>query len=318
MSTNTTAQSHDSASQSHTSTQSSSSSATESSEYSSSTSSGSETTTESTSVSLTESHSGSETTPKAVEMDNLSKQQQQQQPQEQQQPTPVAPKQLEEGHKEENHGDDEQKADDDDDDDDEETKGCCPSKGWKFRAVWLTSGLVVLLMSALQHFLHEWIPCPFVALWAPVSESVWEHTKLVYYSTAVWWAVVFAIARRRWRLDWLRWLLGCTVDVYFANTLMVSLFFVVYRGLGITLSLGLDIFFEAVALYAGFALGHHVYKHSTLRTTVPAAVAVALVFAAPIVAYAVINYHIPQVDLFVNHNHDHDDGSDAAASHLHH
>lgn len=215
----------------------------------------------------------------SVEMDNISKQHQQ--------PTPVAPKQLEENN-------------------DEETQGCCPNKGWKYRVVWLTSGLVVLLMSALQHFLHEWLPCPFVALWAPVSESVWEHTKLVYYSTAVWWAVVFAVAHRRWRLAWLPWLLGCTVAVYAANALMVSLFFVVYRGLGLPLSLGLDIFFEAVALYAGIALGHHVHKHCMLRTTVPAAVAVALVFAAPIVAYAIINHHVPQTDLFVNH-HDHSD-----------
>lgn len=310
----TTAPSHEDAS--HTSTNASSSTATESSEGTSS-GSGSGTTSESSSVSLTETHSSSEDEPKAVEMDNIQQKQetQQQQPaaqqqeQQQEQPAQITPKKLEEGEKEESD-------DEEEDEEDEETKGCCPSKGWKFRAVWVTSGLVVLLMSALQHFLHEWIPCPFIAVWAPVSESVWEHTKLVYYSTAVWWAVVFAVARRRWRLDWLRWMLACTVDVYFANTVMVALFFVAYSGLGITLSLGLDIFFEAVALYAGFALGHHVYKHCTLRTTVPAAVAVALVFAAPILAYAIINYHVPQVDLFVvhNHDHDHDDGS---SSHIH-
>ena len=45
--------------------------------------------------------------------------------------------------------------------------------------------LVVYVLTALAgvglHFLYRACPTPFVGLFAPVSESVWEHLKLLYW-----------------------------------------------------------------------------------------------------------------------------------------
>ena len=54
------------------------------------------------------------------------------------------------------------------------------SKTEKF---YLWTIVAVNLAATLQHFLYEWIPCNFIATFAPVNESVWEHLKLTFYPT---------------------------------------------------------------------------------------------------------------------------------------
>ena len=41
--------------------------------------------------------------------------------------------------------------------------------------------LIAAALGILLHFLFQWLPNPVTALVAPVRESVWEHTKLLYF-----------------------------------------------------------------------------------------------------------------------------------------
>lgn len=41
--------------------------------------------------------------------------------------------------------------------------------------------LIAAASGILLHFLFQWLPNPVTALVAPVRESVWEHTKLLYF-----------------------------------------------------------------------------------------------------------------------------------------
>ena len=42
--------------------------------------------------------------------------------------------------------------------------------------------LFTLILGTLSHFFYEWSgENPFVALFSPVNESVWEHTKLLFF-----------------------------------------------------------------------------------------------------------------------------------------
>ena len=48
------------------------------------------------------------------------------------------------------------------------------------RSVLLTFVAAVVAGSCL-HFVYELFPCGVTALFAPVSESIWEHAKLIYW-----------------------------------------------------------------------------------------------------------------------------------------
>jgi len=41
--------------------------------------------------------------------------------------------------------------------------------------------LFVIGLGVLNHFIYSWFPYPFVGLFAPVNESIFEHLKLVFY-----------------------------------------------------------------------------------------------------------------------------------------
>ena len=41
--------------------------------------------------------------------------------------------------------------------------------------------LTTLVIGSLLHNVYEWFPNGFTALIAPVNESLWEHTKIIFY-----------------------------------------------------------------------------------------------------------------------------------------
>ena len=49
----------------------------------------------------------------------------------------------------------------------------------------LAAFIVATLAGSCLHFVHTLLPCPLTALFAPVSESLWEHAKLLYWPTLI-------------------------------------------------------------------------------------------------------------------------------------
>ncbi|OUO39482.1 DUF6512 family protein [Flavonifractor sp. An306] len=52
------------------------------------------------------------------------------------------------------------------------------------RSVLLAFAAAVVAGTCL-HFVYDLFPCPVTALFAPVSESIWEHSKLIYWPALV-------------------------------------------------------------------------------------------------------------------------------------
>ena len=57
----------------------------------------------------------------------------------------------------------------------------------------LLAFVVTVVVGSCLHFLYDLVPCPLTALFAPVSESIWEHSKLVYWPGL---AAALLLARR--------------------------------------------------------------------------------------------------------------------------
>ena len=47
-------------------------------------------------------------------------------------------------------------------------------KKWKVISI-----LFIFLLSALLHFIYDWLPNFFTSLFFPVNESIWEHNKII-------------------------------------------------------------------------------------------------------------------------------------------
>ena len=53
-------------------------------------------------------------------------------------------------------------------------------KKWKVISV-----IFIFLLSALFHFIYDWIPSFFTSLFFPVNESIWEHNKIIVGSVLI-------------------------------------------------------------------------------------------------------------------------------------
>ena len=41
--------------------------------------------------------------------------------------------------------------------------------------------LAAMLAGTLLHFVYSWFPCAVTALFSPINESLWEHTKIIFW-----------------------------------------------------------------------------------------------------------------------------------------
>lgn len=55
---------------------------------------------------------------------------------------------------------------------------------------WSLIGLfVIFALASLWHSLYEWLPCPLTAVFCPVNESPWEHTKLFFAPALIYFVI---------------------------------------------------------------------------------------------------------------------------------
>lgn len=118
---------------------------------------------------------------------------------------------------------------------------------------------VILLVAGPLHFVYEWSGEYFlVSLVAPVNESIWEHLKMVYWPTMMWWVLGFMLFRNRYRLSAMRWFQSMAVSVIF-GLLGIVLWYYTWAG-----AFGVEAswvnFSSMVSVVIGQLLAIHVYR----------------------------------------------------------
>lgn len=41
--------------------------------------------------------------------------------------------------------------------------------------------IAAMLAGTILHFVYQWFPCALTALFSPINESLWEHTKIIFF-----------------------------------------------------------------------------------------------------------------------------------------
>lgn len=58
----------------------------------------------------------------------------------------------------------------------------------------ILSCIAAMLAGTILHFVYQWFPCALTALFSPINESLWEHTKII-----VWPCLAAALLLNRGR-----------------------------------------------------------------------------------------------------------------------
>lgn len=156
--------------------------------------------------------------------------------------------------------------------------------------VWIGI-LFCLILGSLSHFFYSWtLSNPIVGIFCPVSESAWEHMKLVFFPVLLYSGILCLLCQKE-----LPALFSSCLAGTLAGTLFIPVFFYTYTGiLGYHL-LGLDILTFILAVLLSFFLLYRLAASSKIRRLFPVLLFLTLLF---ILAFFLFTFYPPKLEIF--------------------
>ena len=119
--------------------------------------------------------------------------------------------------------------------------------------------LVLFVVGSLFHFLYSLTgECFIVALFVPINESIFEHTKMVVLPIFIWWFIFYLFRKKDLFVN--AWFTSALIAMISAIIVIPMLFYFYSQAFGIE-SLVIDILILLVSLAIGQILGLHYYRH---------------------------------------------------------
>lgn len=169
----------------------------------------------------------------------------------------------------------------------------------KLAQTWIVIGIPILfIVGSLFHFAYEWSgELWIVGIFAPVNESIWEHLKMAYWPTLIWWIIGYYRICKRHKISEAQWFFPCMVSVY-VSPLVITAFYYTYTGAFGIESVILDIFSLLLGIAIGQLLALHIYNYANLRHTA-LYLSIALIFILAL-AFTVFTFSPPHLPLFLD------------------
>jgi hypothetical protein len=124
-----------------------------------------------------------------------------------------------------------------------------------FRKYEITGVIVACILAPVFHFTYAWSgDSVAVGIFSAVNESVWEHTKIIYFPMLFYSIVEYFLVRP----DFWRFFCAKAVSLGFASAAMIA-FFYTYTGIFGTESLGVDIVCTFVWIILAFVISYRLY-----------------------------------------------------------
>lgn len=163
---------------------------------------------------------------------------------------------------------------------------------WRLEVI---GAVIVCVCAPLLHFVYEWSGDNFfVGLFAATNESVWEHTKLIYFPMLVWAVIEYFILKP----DFKRFLAAKAVALAFCSLVTIAFFYTYTGALGFE-SLILDIICTFVWTALGFVISYKLYhSHYRLRRYFPL---FCMLFAGQLAVQILFTPFAPNLPLFEDH-----------------
>lgn len=162
-------------------------------------------------------------------------------------------------------------------------------------------GIIVLcLIASPLHFIYAWLgENIIVGMFAPISESVWEHMKLCFWPTLAWWTAGYFLYREKFQLDARRWFFASFFALLLPPLIIIGTFYTLEAGFQIE-SLLVDIITLFIAIIIAQLVALHVYRVNTRPGSLSfsSLLMVAILFGVMLIGFT---FFQPDFPIFVAH-----------------
>lgn len=156
----------------------------------------------------------------------------------------------------------------------------------------LIGAIIVCILAPVFHFLFEWSgENLFVGLFAAVNESVWEHTKIIYFPFLFYSIIEYFVVKP----DFWRFFAAKTIAMSLILLLMIT-FFYTYSGMFGSENLAVDIIFTFVLTFIAFFVSCRLYYSGRVANFFPPLILV--LFGAVLVMELLFTAFPPSIPLF--------------------
>jgi len=153
---------------------------------------------------------------------------------------------------------------------------------------------VIFILGCAMHFIYELSEKnKIVALFAPVNESVWEHSKMALFPIIIIWCLYYLFKGKKYLINKDRFFTSAAACVIF-SIIAIPMFYYFYTSAFGTESVAVDIIIFFLVVLLGQILGHHFYVHSK-SVSYKAALAIFIIVSA---MFMVFTYFPPSIPLF--------------------
>ncbi len=168
-------------------------------------------------------------------------------------------------------------------------------KKWLPPEKWILTGIPALFISgSILHFLYDLSGKNVIAgLFAPVNESVWEHTKMVLLPTILWWLLYYIFCKKEYYIKKSNWFEGTLAALITALISVPALYYFYTGAFGASI-LWIDILILLLSFSFGQLLGLHVYQYGKGRNPKT----VLAIFIGILLLFALLTFFPPKLPLF--------------------
>ena len=135
---------------------------------------------------------------------------------------------------------------------DEYIEASSNEKARKDLIIWTVIGWVVIFgLGNLFHFMYDWIQWKPIGWLFPINESMWEHTKLSFWSGLFFYIAEYFILRKKYN----KIIVGRTEGLFAGIIVMLSFYYTIEGAFGVAgwgLSIGTYVLSTIVQQLVGF------------------------------------------------------------------
>ena len=111
----------------------------------------------------------------------------------------------------------------------------------------IISTIGIFLLCFLFHFIYDWLPCTFTAVFFPVNESIWEHMKLLF-SAVCFYSIIDYIILEKFKIRYNNFFTSIFISAITIIPIYLIMFLPIYYKIGQNMVITIGIMLVAIII----------------------------------------------------------------------